>query len=210
MIAFYISIDVKEENDLEIVIEAIKSIYVEKPVYILDYGGHYNIRYETDQYNEGIDGVLSQKFEGYSIVDDIAVGHSDIKIALTTTQSPLSTDNWGRRFNTDTITRTLYFIDNAKSSDLETPKSNLLVLFGTEDRHYNIYVTHVVHRTEQHEGFIVTKTPFKREEQPDLLSKKLFANSKEAFWEGYRDLERSIEEEYLEFVKESKKRRKKK
>ena len=211
MIDLQISIGIKDDHDLEIVIEAIKAIAIEKPVYILNYGDSYNIRYETDQNIEGIESALYGKFPNYSRVDNVDVGQTNIKIIITITQSPFSTDNWGRRFNSDPISTTYYYIEEGGSENEVIPGNNLRVLFGDEEKSYEFYVTYVIHRTEpDNKGFIVTKTPFKKDERQDLLSDELFASPRSAYWAGYRKLESTIEAEYNEFVNANKKKRKKK
>ena len=211
MIDLNICIDIIEGDDLKVVVDAIKSIGVESPVYILDFANHYHIRYDTNENIEGIETALRGRFSNYSMMESIGVGRTDIKLIVSIRQSPFSTDSWGSRFNSDSIVRTYYFIEENEVVDIVVPNQNLQVLFGSEERKYPIYITPVVSQAEPNKkGFIATATPFKKEGPQDLLSDKLFAAPTDAFWAGYRTLEQTIEKEYLEFVKASRKRPKKK
>jgi hypothetical protein len=63
---------------------------------------------------------------------------------------------------------------------------------------------------EQKSGFIATKSPFIRNEAPDLLSDNLFKTGNSAFWEGYFKMKPLIEHAYEEFIKSRKRKRRKK
>ena len=211
MLDLSISIQIKEKQDLEIVVDAIKTIGVEQPVYILDYGDSYNIHYDTNEYVEGIESALNGKFPNYVVTENIGIGPANIKVIVTIMQSPASSDNWGRPFNSDTITTTYYFIEERAESQPVLPEENIRVLFGIEEKSYPIFITPVIHKTESNKkGFIVTKTPFKKESPQDLLSDQLFAMPEGAVWEGYRRMEQNIEKDYVEFVNSQKKKRRKK
>jgi len=208
MLDLNITIEVKEKNDLDTVIEAIKSLGIEKPVYILNYGDHFNVRYDTNEFIERIDGVLADLFPNYAMVENIGVGQTTIKIIISIMQTPASTDNWGRPFNSDAITKTYYFIEEKTYAAIALPEDNLRVLFGSEEKRFQIYITPVVHKVDaDKKGFIVTKTPFKTTGPQDLMSDRLFASPKTAVWEGYRKMEQMIEEEYEKFMTAYKKKR---
>lgn len=210
MLDLNITIEVKDEHDLDTVIRIIKSIGIEKPVYILDYGYSYRVCYNANEYVERIDDILASEFSNYEMVEDIGVGQTTIKIIVSIIQTPASTDNWGRPFNSDTITKTYYFIDGKIDPPVVIPKDNLRVLFGAEERHYPVYITPVIHKLDNNrKGFVVTKTPFKEAGAQDLLSDKIFSKPEEAVWEGYRNMEEIVEEEYQKSLIEFKRKRKK-
>lgn len=210
MVDLFVKIEVAESEDLDIVINAVKSLQLEKPVYILKSQGAYEIRYEADQYSESIELLLKIEFQKYFIVEELGVGQHNVKLSVKVSQSPMSTDNWGRLLNTDPITKTYYFLENEIGPEQTIPTSVVRVLFDREEREYRIYVTQVTKREDESQsGFIVTKLPFDESNPPQLLSKYLFKSPVEAFYDGFFRLTSEIEDDYSKFNISKKKKRKK-
>ena len=210
MVDLSVSIDIKNKEDLDIIIDTIKTLGIENPVFIVEEEGKYFVSYETNEYSERIENALKYKFN-YLATEKLDVGNSDVHVIVTTTQSPMSSDNWGRQFNSDSITNTIYFMKDQGEEASKVPNLKYKALFDSEEREYQVYVTEVTLKQEQEQkkGFIVTKSPFVEGQKPDLLSDKLFKEDKPAFWAGYFKMKSIIESDYAEFVKTKKKRRKK-
>lgn len=210
MLDFSIKIEVSEGEDFDILINAIKSLRLEKPVYILKTHDLYEVRYETDQNSESIEHFLTAQFPKYFVVEELGVGKHNVKLAVNVSQSPMSTDNWGRLLNTDPVTRIYYFLENEDPSTQNTVLPDIKVLFDEVEREYKIFVTPVTKRQDESQsGFIVTKLPFVEGQVPQLLSKYLFKDVVEAFYAGFSKLISEIEEDYSKFKIHKQKKRKK-
>jgi hypothetical protein len=208
MIELSVSIDVKNKEDLDIIIASIKTLNIEKPVFIVTANDHFHVWYETNEYTERIEDALSHKLS-YIATETLYIGKPDIRAIITTIQSPMSADSWGRQFNSDSISRTIYFIREEEKEDIQTPKQKFSVLFDTLEREYEMYVTDVSLKQGKKRGFIVTKTPFIEGKLPDLLYEKLFDNGNQAFWQGFYKMVPNIQDEFKEIKRTNKGKRKK-
>jgi hypothetical protein len=211
MLDISVQIQLNDKADLESLKTVLKRQGIEKPIYIIELANGFQIDYESEYHSTEIEYDLLPYFPDYEFAEYVGSGQL-IRMIISNTQSPMSTDNWGRPFNSDSIETTKYLVKkaNEESTVPTNPNPTFKVMFGDIEKEYTVNIVPGVNRATNQEGFIVVKTKTEQTEKPDLLITKLFTDKTSAFWSGYHKLTVQIDDEFEEDKKTIKRKRKKK
>ncbi len=210
MVDISFDIELYCKDDLDILVELLKKEGIARPVSIIELSNCYTIKFNSEYHHAGIEFQLSAIFEEYEFRPQIENGTSEIKLRISMTQSPLSTDNWDRRFNSDPVHSVSYLVKKEKEENVITVNPKFRVLFGSDEREYILNIVPGMNKTTEEKGFMVVKTIGDRNEKPDLLINELFPDRTSAFWRGFHTIEGRIEQDYIEWIERNKRRYKKK
>ena len=203
-----ITIELYDKSFTEQIIAIFKKYSFDKPVYFIEYTSSLYIKFNTDYEQWEIQKELGELFEDYSFYETIS-NNSEAILKIHRVQSPMSTDNWGRPWNSDIITKTVYLIKNVETKS-EIADSTFQVLFGNTTREYQV---HLASGKDPHSGnpfYVVLKEPFATPDKAERLIQKNFANLNQAFWEGLDAISSTIEQDFEAYEKELKSQRRKK
>jgi hypothetical protein len=196
-------------EDFETVVSIIRRQYIDNPVFIIDHNSSYSISFESDYEQYEMIKEIEAAFPEYERVDGIGLGISDVQMIVSRVQSAFSTDDWGRRLNTDNTDTTFYFVKRTpETTSSELPNPNIKVLLGkTEQIVYNINIANGMNPKTEEKGYLLLKDKVEGQER-ELLLNNLYKSKNDAFWGGYQEMRHTIEKQYEDY-KDSQKRKKK-
>lgn len=212
MLDISVNITLNNKSDLEKVTEILKRQNIDKPVYIIELSDSYSINFESDYEHFEIDTDLESSFNDYEFVSDLGKGQKQIRIRINRTQSPFSSDGWGRHFNSDPIETTKFFIRRSKKESQTNNDINTTfkVLFNDIEKEYTVNAVPGINKATDEKGYILVKNINDSGNDTELIEKKLFKTKSEAFWRGYQLMTSQIEQEFTDYQKSIKRKRKKK
>ncbi|HWZ15443.1 MAG TPA: hypothetical protein VNW95_09415 [Mucilaginibacter sp.] len=167
------------------------------------------ITFDSNDELYDIEKTFAENFPEYEYTDDISGSNEEIMLSINRMQHPTSGDNWGRLWNEDTIRSEKYLVKKRDRMPPRTPNSTFHVLFGEELKEYKVDIRRVALKDTDRKGFLVVEETGVEGEKPKILT-EILPDQTTAFWEGYRLLSPKIDTEFDIFLKEQKKRRKKK
>lgn len=208
MLDLTITIHLYQKSYINAVIEALKQYSIDNPIYIIELPQLFTIKFETDYHQWELKKEIENLFDGYSYTENIG-NDTDLALKFQIHQSSMSTDNWGRGLNEDSINSTYFLVKNRIEDQHIIPNQTINVLFGSDMREYHIYLAEVSFKNTDEKRYTILKSGQTNLNQKERLSSKNFNTPIEAFWEGYRLLEPIIQEEYIEYKKLLKSNRRK-
>lgn len=204
-------IELNDKEDLNALTFILKQLGLEKPIYIVELESAYLISFESEyQYNGEIENQMIKVFPDYEFTNEAGPMLLNIKMIIRSTQSPFSSDNWGRQLNSDTIEKVKYFIKKSEKVENTCPNPVFKVLLDDFEKEYTVNIVPGINSATNEKGYLVVKEIESEIEKPDLLINELFADRSTAFWKGYHKLIPQVEIDFEEFKKTKKGKRKKK
>lgn len=209
-IAVYITLNNK--TDLDKVTAILRKRHIDKPIYIIDLGDSFRINFESDYEHFEIETEVQATFTDYEFVSDLGKGRKEIKMTIHRIQSPFSSDGWGRQFNSDAIESTIYLVRKSRTDDKITDEVNTTfkVLLGDTEKEFTVNAVPGINKSNNEKGFILVKSVTGEDDKTELIENKLFKTKSDAFWRGFNLLTIQIEQEFEDFKKSNKRKRKKK
>lgn len=210
MLSISHSISIRSTKDFDKVVGILKRQGIEKPIFITNQA-EYSINFESDYEHYELVSEMKLTFPEYECFDYIGLGKNEIEIIVSRIQNAHSTDDWGRSLNTNNITTTLYFIKREQTATDHDESSNTIrvLIDQTQEKHINVNIVNGKNKNTGERGFLVVKKSGEGEE-PEYLMNRLFKSESEAFWADYRDITRTIEEQYEKYQESQKRKRKNK
>lgn len=209
-----ISIDIRLNNksDLVKVVDVLKHQYIDKPIYIVELSNSFQIIFDSEYEHFEIETEVANIYPGYEFVSDLDKGRREIKITIHRSKSPFSSDDWGRRFNSDSIETTTYLVRKSRigNEKKEEPNQTFRVLFGEIEKEYTVNIVPGINKSTEEKGFIIVKDSNDEKEKVKLLINQLFYDKSEAFWRGFNLLTEQVERDFDEYSKSLKRKRKRK
>lgn len=204
-----VNIRLNNKSDLEKVTEILKCQQIDKPVYIIESSCSYSINFESDYEHFEIDTDLENSFNDYEFVSDLGKGQKQIRIQINRTQSPFSSDGWGRHFNSDPIETSKFFIRRSKNESTNNDiNTTFKVLFNDIEKEYTVNAVPGINKATDEKGYILVKNINESGNETELIEKNLFKTKSEAFWRGYQLMTSQIEQEFTDYKKSIKRKRK--
>ncbi|HEY8690782.1 MAG TPA: hypothetical protein VIM07_16210 [Chitinophagaceae bacterium] len=189
MLDISFDIELNDKEDLNTLTSILKQLGLEKPIYIVELENAYLINFESEyQYDGEIENEMIKVYSDYEFTGEIGTGQRNIKMIIRSTQSPLSSDNWGRQLNSDTIEKVKYFIKKSEAHENTSPNPVFKVLLDDFEKEYTVNIVPGINSATNEKGFLVVKEITSEIEKPDLLINELFADRSTAFWKGYYKL----------------------
>jgi hypothetical protein len=208
MLQISINIELFDKQHIKLLLEIIKKQSISNAVFITEHQDRFQIMFENDYEQYELQQKIGNCFEGFSYTTNIDNNIEEVKLAIHITQSAMSTDNWGRQWNENDVNTSKYLVKR-KIAIPDIPNPKFWVLFGQELRTFAVDIRPCVNKLNNQIGYIVVNDKTNKKEEAELLVDKLFQNVSSAFWEGFRLLGPEIEEEYLAYTKELKKKARK-
>jgi hypothetical protein len=212
MIEFEINITLNRPSDADRAEEMIKSLAIQAPVFILDFGESCQISFTSDYGYYEINTLVEREFDGYELVKYPGNGKKEIRLQIHRYQSPVSTDGWGRRIE-DPVDETLYLIKKAKPKPV-TYNPKVRVLFEDTAKEYYINIVPGLRKSDNQEGFLIIDS-FENihglDNKDKQLIQKLYPNVGDAFRGGISlliDFAKDKFSDYLNAKKKSKRKKK--
>lgn len=106
-----INIEVKGKEELDAIVDYLKSNSHGEPIFIIQYENSYRINFNSDDTYSGLLKHLRDAFKHYTIKDDIRVGVTDVRICISQLQFSTNTDYWVQPPTMATSTK--YFISES-------------------------------------------------------------------------------------------------
>ncbi|WP_026461317.1 hypothetical protein [Adhaeribacter aquaticus] len=216
MIYTNINIVLYKKEDTDSIVEILKSIGIQAPVFLFEFEEIIQIRFTNEYEHFEINSEIIKNLPDYEFTKEIGKGRKSIRIEISRIQSPFSRDGWGRPLE-ELINETIYLVKKTKIKSLDKSEvkfnPKIKVLFEEEEREYYINIVPGIDRKNDERGYLLlncfTQTdPAKSE--TDLLVNKLFESPSDAFSSGVVQLEQIVEREFEEYQSSRKRRRKKK
>lgn len=200
-----IELNLRDKKEIERLVSVIKQYNVDRPVHILEFENSFSIRFSSDYEQYELIKDFSDGYDDHELIDDISSGNEEILLIINRVQSPLSTDDWGRRWNEDAINKTTYLVKR-RNRVVDKPLTKLSVLFDEKLVDYDIPIYSAKYKDSEEQFYVLAKEYVDEGQNPELISKPMKTIS-EVFWYGYFKLDERIETDYAEFRKEQKKRK---
>lgn len=202
-------IQISSASEFEAIIGILKKQHIDAPVFTVNHSDYYTVSFESNYEEYELIRAIEIAFPEYERVEGISLGVSDIRIVIDQVQTRLSTDDWGRRLNTDNISSTVYFTKRPSKVTQQIWQDKVVtVLLGPiEEKELHINISNGIIKSTGERGFLVVENKVEGE-KPEILIDHLYKTKSEAFWAGYRRITQNIEKRYEEY-KESQKRKRK-
>lgn len=212
MIENHINITVLQKEDIATIESILKTYEIQAPVIITEYEQNYQVKCVTDYEYWELDIGIENAFPEYDLQESIGNGRQEIRLQISRTQSPFSRDDWGRPIESP-LDQTKYLVkkeENKVPDALIKFSPRVKVLFESEDHDYFINIAPGTNKNED-EGYLVLEQFKELEDKPkgNILIKTLFKEPLEAFIAGYNLLEDQIKEDYEVFLKEKRRKKRK-
>jgi len=209
-ISVYITLNNK--TDLNKVTAVLRNQHIDKPIYIIDLGDSFRINFDSDYEHFEIETEVKATFTDYEFVSDLGKGLKEIKMTIHRIQSPFSSDGWGRQFNSDAIESTIYLVRKSRTDDNISDEVNTTfkVLLGDIEKEYTVNAVPGINKSNNEKGFILVKPVTSEDDKAELIENTLFKTKSDAFWRGFNLMTIQIEQEFEDYKKSIKRKRKKK
>ncbi len=203
------TIQISSASEFEVIIGILKKQYIDAPVFTVNHSDYYTVSFESNYEEYELISAIEIAFPEYEHVEGISIGVSDIRIVINQVQTHLSTDDWGRRLNTDNISSTTYFTQRPSNATQPIWQDKVVkaLLGPTEEKELLVNISDGIIKSTGERGFLVIEKKTEGE-KPEILIEHLYKTKSEAFWAGYTRITQYIEKRYEEY-KESQKRKRK-
>jgi hypothetical protein len=171
-------------------------------------GNSAQLRFDINETGYFIEEQIANAFPEYEFIENLTDVSEDILLSITSVQSPLSGDDWGRRWNEDPIISEKHLVKRRERSTQIVPETTFYVFFGQEKREYKVHLG-VYNKDTPEESFVVVDGPFVEDSRPNPIS-NVIQNKADAIWEGIRLMEIKIEKEFADYRELNKKKRSRK
>jgi len=185
--------------------QSITSHLVDHPLLIFPMGNEVSLRFETNEDAYFIEEKISELFPEHEFIGTLTDGLEDILLAITRMQEPDSGDDWGRRWNEDTLITEKYLVKKRERQPAPLPETKFYAFFGEEIQEYEIHLG-VYNLGQPNEAFVVVDGPFGGEVKPNSIS-EVIKDKAQAIWEGIRLMERKVDQDFTAYQTEKKKRK---
>jgi hypothetical protein len=185
--------------------KSITSHLADYPLVIFPMGNEVSLRFETNENAYFIEEKIAELFPEHEFIDTLTDGSEEILLFITRMQEPHSCDDWGRRWNEDTLITEKYFVKKRERQSAPVPETKFYAFFGEDIQEYEVHLG-VYNTGQPNEAFVVVDGPFGGDVKPNPVS-DVIIDKTQAIWEGIRLMERKVDEDFAAYLTEKKKRK---
>ncbi|WP_422082811.1 hypothetical protein [Ulvibacterium sp.] len=206
MIMTYLDMTINRKEDIEIVQDLIRQVHIDAPVFIIEFEDRYEVSFADDYEQWELESAIEQAFPEYEFTEDLGKGRKEIRIEFARQQSSFSTDDWGRPLE-NPINEKKYLIKKSKEKIVKF-SPQVKALFGDSDSYYFINIVSGIDKKSNKTGYLVLDDfkEFDKDKDGGFLRNELYETPMKAFWSGVREIKHIAESDYAEFVKNTKRK----
>lgn len=129
-----------DTNFIRPIRQSITSHLTGHPLLIFPMGKEMILQFDTNEDGYFIEEKITELFLEHEFIQSLTDGAEELLLSITRVQAPHSGDDWGRRWNEDSLATEKYIVKKHDRKPSPKPETKFYAFFGEEIQEYQVHL----------------------------------------------------------------------